>query len=246
MNDHVNPSDDTTSSGNQDLAATDSGAAANRSVVLLVAAAVIVVATVAAVVTFGVVRPPQLPSVSGAQGVPSVAWTQWEGDRQCLMVASSAGEVSSLVCDREYAELVAWTDEGIIAHRWQATGTEIVIDPVTGQILERRAIPDEFATDFVGNAITSYHEDGRRVVEDAETRQVLWDVEIASVYDVYGGTASPDGRWIAAGDSARRLLLFDRSGGQGPWVWATDVDAGWSVVFEGSEVQGNQSPTGEY
>lgn len=213
-------------------AATDS---ARRSVLLLVAAGVLVIATVVAVIVFGVVRPPAVDVLSVGAPPGAVAWNQWDGDRQCVMTASPSGEVAKVACDRDYADLVGWTDEGIIVHRWQATGSEIVLDPATGGVLDRRPIPDDREPIYTGNAISSYHEDGMRVVEDAETRQVLWRVEIASVYDVHGGTVSPDGRWIAAGDSSRRLLLFDRESDQGPQLWASDVDAGWSVIWQGSD-----------
>lgn len=206
-----------------------------RSVLLLVAAGALVVATVAAVMLFGVVRPPALATIGDGAPPAAVAWSQWDADRQCIMAASTSGEVTSVVCDRDYADLVAWTDEGIVAHRWQASGSEVVLDPATGAVLDRRPIPEDREPVYTDNAITTYHEDGMRIVEDAETRQVLWRVEIASVYDVYGGTVSPDGRWIAAGDSARRLLLFDRNSDQGPMLWASDVDAGWNVIWQGSD-----------
>lgn len=207
-----------------------------RSVAALVAAGALVLVVVASVVTFGVVRPPQLDSVT--QGPPvtgAVAWTQWEGERMCVMAATPDGEVTSVRCDRDYADLIAWTDEGIIVHRWSGTGSEVVIDPVSGQVIESRAIPEDAEPIYAGDAISSYHDDGMLIVEDLHTSDELWRISIASVYGVHGGTASPDGRWIAAGDSARRLLVFDRESDAGPRVWATDVDPGWMVVWQGAE-----------
>jgi len=207
-----------------------------RSIAALIAAGALVLVVVAAVVTFGVVRPPDLDSIT--QGPPvtgAVAWTQWEGERMCLMAATPDGEVTSVRCDRDYADLVAWTDEGIIIHRWSGTGSEVVLDPVSGQVIVSRPIPDDEQPIYAGDAITSYHEDGMLIVEDLDTGDELWRISIASVYSVYGGTASPDGRWIAAGDSSRRLLVFDRESDAGPRVWATDVDAGWMVVWQSAD-----------
>ncbi|MEX0593039.1 MAG: hypothetical protein WD358_09195 [Nitriliruptoraceae bacterium] len=201
----------------------------------LVAAGALVLVVVASVLTFGVVRPPQLDRIT--QGPPvagAVAWTQWEGERMCVMTAAPDGEVTSVRCDRDYADLIAWTDEGIIIRRWSGSGSEVVIDPVSGQVIESRAIPEDAEPIYPG-AITSYHEDGMLIVEDLHTGDELWRISIASVYGVHGGTASPDGRWIAAGDSARRLLVFDRESDAGPRVWATDVDPGWMVVWQGAE-----------
>ena len=207
-----------------------------RSVAALVAAGALVLVVVAVVVTFGVVRPPDLDSIT--QGPPvtgAVAWTQWEGERTCVMAATPDGQVTRVRCDRDYADLRAWTDEGIIIHRWSGSGSDVVIDPVSGQVIESRPIPEGEQPIYTGEAITSYHEDGMLIVEDLETDDELWRIAIASVYRVHGGTASPDGRWIAAGDSAGRLLVFDRESGSGPRVWVTDVDVGWMVVWQGTE-----------
>jgi hypothetical protein len=222
----------------------DSEPDARRSVFALIGAAVLVVVVVVAVLVFGVERPPPLASITdpGPQVSGSVAWTAWEDGRVCVHVASPTGAVRSPYCGRDGGEIVGWTDDGLILHTWTATGSsEVVVDPDSGVVVDRRPLRDEIGREFP-ESVRAFHEDGRLVVEQQDSRTVIWTVEAPDAYDVFNGVRSPDGEWVALTDSARRLLVVPADGSAPPRVWVKPFE-GWSiVVWEGTDPFGPDAP----
>jgi hypothetical protein len=232
--------------------------AGGRSTPLLVAAAVLVVGVVALVVTVGVERPPALEPLTGDGAGPgaSVAWTEPSevGGPVCLWVGRPDGVLTELTCEVELDEVVGWSEEGIVARSWADPRPQLVlVDADTGEVVERRredpdaldpgdpdaADPwlDDPWSDHLGDHVSSRREGDELVVVARDDRE-LWRVEASERYDVGPGTASPDGRWIAAVDAASRLLLLPADGSTEPRVWAEDVPRWVGVVWEADPADG--------
>lgn len=207
----------------------------DRSVPLLVAAAVLVVAVVGAVLVFGVQRPPELPSVADEPDpAPSgaVAWTTWR-DGQCVHVAEPDGEVRQPFCRDGGYELEGWDDEGhLVLREWRDTERqELLVDAETGEVVDTGpnvTLPGRANDD---RPLHDLWTDGELIVEDASGSE-LWRVAAPEGYRLGSSSTSPDGEWIAAIDSADRLLVLPADGGAPPRVWATGVDSYRDVVWE--------------
>ncbi len=209
-----------------------------RSVLALVGAALLVVAVFVLVLVFGVARPPQLVPLADAADRPAagVAWTAWDADGACVSIGAADGSVRELRCERDGGDVIAWTDEGVIVRRWMQSGeTDLVLDPGSGEVLDRRAVDDDMYRSWPAG-VRSYREDGELVVELETTDQVIWRTEAAPTYDIYQGALSPDGAWVAMGDSAERLLVVPADGSAPPMVWSEDFDAWQVVVWEGTDL----------
>lgn len=215
------------------------GLPGRRSVLALLGAALLVVVVLALVLVFGVARPPELMPLTDATARPAVgvAWTAWGTNGACVSIGSPDGSVRELRCERDGGDVIAWTDEGVIVRRWMQSGeTDLVLDPASGEVIDRRAVDDETYRAWPAG-VRSYREDGALVVELETTDQVIWRVEAAETYDIYQGALSPDGNWVAMGDSADRLLVVPADGSGPPLVWSGDFDAWQVVVWEGADVE---------
>jgi len=215
-----------------------------RSTLALVAAAILLVVVVGLVLLFGIARPPALPNLTDQPDpAPSaaVAWTSFDSDDgPCLHVARTDGTTASLTCNLD-GQVWAWDDDGIAVFIYGPRDALQIIDPATGEIVERRQVD---AVDGIegrqppmpspGGTVSSRHTDGTLTVIRDDTRDVIWEVEAPEGYRVGSGAVSPDGAWVAMFDSAERLLLVPADGSGEPRVWAEDTTE-WEVpVWEGT------------
>ncbi|MFU8841146.1 MAG: hypothetical protein ACNA8R_10560 [Nitriliruptoraceae bacterium] len=215
------------------------GPAPARSLIALIAAAAVVIVTVALVLLFGLARPPALPTLAEQPepDLPAVAWLQWDRDN-CLMVATADGALREVTCSVRGEEVLGWDDDGIALLVWERTEAIEVLDPDTGDVVGRRALPGDPWEEREGDwrRIDTRNLDGVLTVRlDGE---VIWEVEAPESYWLNTGTVSPDDRFVVAVDSADRLLLLDATGAQEPRVWLEDVMSWQAAVWEGTPVPG--------
>jgi len=212
-----------------------------RSLAALIGAAIALVAIVAFVLAFGVSRPPALtPLAEDPTPAPPgrVAWTSWEDGEECLHVASPDGTARALRCSRDGGgEILGWDEDGISLLDRGLAQQLVVVDPVTGEVAERRDIDDEPEPRRPGSGgIDSRYEDGVLTVRHVDQDVVLWAVETPENYRVDQGATSPDGDWVVLLDGVGRLLLVPADGSASPRVWA-ETDSSWQVpVWEGTPV----------
>lgn len=212
----------------------------DRSVPLLIAAALLVLAVVGAVLLFGVERPPPVePLAAESPFTPpaSIAWTVRNGDEPCLHVGDPRGEVRELLCDERGFEVIAWTDEGILAHRLGVVeGNVVAVDPATGERSEVSFDIDRGPRDGV-RPLTD-REDGTLVVsivDDTAERTVVWEVDAPDAYDVDNAAISPDGAAVAMTDTAGRLLVAPTDGSEEPRLWSDEVEPYTQIVWQGTD-----------
>jgi hypothetical protein len=204
----------------------------------LLAAAAVVVVTVGLVLLFGLARPPELTSLAEdpEPGLPSVAWVHWDRE-SCLTVATAEGEMREVTCGLRGEEVLGWEAEGIALVVWGPNEQLELVDPVTGEVQDVRALERQVLEDLErgrdGGVATRQH-DGVLTVRLDGT--VLWEVDAPEAYWLNPGSVSPDGRYVAAFDSADRLLLLDATGERAPRVWLEDVEGWQAPVWEGTPV----------
>lgn len=203
----------------------------------LLAAAGVVVVTVVLVLLFGIARPPELTGLAEdpEPGLPAVAWVHWDRD-SCLNVATADGETREVTCGLRGEEILGWEAEGIALAVWGPSEQLEVVDPVTGEVEEvrplERDVLEERERGF--DAVNIRRHDGLLTVRlDGTT---LWEVDAPEAYGLNPGSVSPDGRHVAAFDSADRLLLLDATGERPPRVWLDDVQGWQAPVWEGTPV----------
>jgi hypothetical protein len=210
----------------------------DRSVAALAAAAALVVLVVVLVLFLGVARPPELASLAEQpEPAPSAAvvWMTWGPDGACLSVAHPDGSSEELVCNRDGAEVRAWTDEGIVLWGYGARDEVRIVDPRTGETTTQRTAEAEVRPGpGVAEDVSARRDAGVLIVTRRDTGDVVWEVAAPEGYEVLGGAVSPDGDWIAMLDSTDRLLVVPADGTAAPRVWVEDA-ARWSVpVWEGT------------
>jgi outer membrane protein assembly factor BamB len=208
-----------------------------RSKAALLAAAVLLVVVIGLVLVFGIARPPALPSLA-EQPDPAppaaVAWTSYDTeDGPCLQIATSDGGTEKLDCNLE-GEVWAWDDAGIVVYTYGPRDHLEVIDPATGELVERREARGEGAAGPPDGGVRSRTTDGILTVTRDDTRDVLWEVDAPEGYRVSSGAVSPDGAWVAMFDSAERLLLVPADGSSDPRVWAEGTTEWGTPVWEGT------------
>ncbi len=208
------------------------------SLAYLVGAVGLVVIVAVLVLVFGVVHPPELPSLDSAGVTPptSVAWTQWDDRDDCtaLAVARPNGSVDRLACEQDVGDAIAWTSQGIVTLGWAQSGPVLFTwNATTGEVVRREAAADDYAPSFA-SSVSSFHRDGALVVTLDPGGREVWTVDAPSGYDVRAGALSPDGEWVVMTDSADRLLVVRVSGGS-PAVWTEDANTSWmGPVWEGA------------
>ncbi|MFP4148748.1 MAG: hypothetical protein ACLFV0_04595 [Nitriliruptoraceae bacterium] len=219
-------------------AASTAGTAHTRSLAALVAAALVLVGTVVLVLVFGLARPPQLPSLAAdpEPDLPGVAWMSWDRGT-CLLVAGADGAVDEVACGLQGGEVVGWDADGIAtAVRGPSSGGIELLDPDTGEVVDTQPLADDAARE----PATPSGRSETRTVDGVLTVNldgtVLWATEAPEAYWVEPGSLSPDGRWVAAFDSADRLLVLDATGAQPPRVWLEGVEGWRPPVWEGTPV----------
>ena len=214
-----------------------SAPAHSRSMPALLAAATVVVVTVVLVLLFGLARPPELESLaeSPEPGLPAVAWVEWDRE-PCLLVADADREVREVACGLQGEEVIGWEDDGIALVVWGPTEQLEVLDPETGGVVEVRALPGEAWREPrpLGDGGDTRSRDG--ILTARYNGTVVWEVDAPESYWLNPGSVSPDGRYVAAFDSADRLLLLDASGDRPPRVWLEDVESWQPPVWEGTPV----------
>lgn len=219
-----------------------------RSTLALAAAGLLLVVVVGLVLLFGIARPPALPSLAD-QPDPAppaaVAWNSFDrDDGPCLYVARPDGTTESLACNLE-GEVWAWDDDGIAVFAYGPRDQLEIIDPVTGEVVDRREVDDvdgsERPVPSPDGIISSRHSDGTLTVTRDDTRDVIWEVDAPEGYRVGQGAVSPDGVWVAMFDSAERLLLVPADGSTDPRVWAEDTTEWQIPLWEGTPLSTDTS-----
>jgi hypothetical protein len=206
-----------------------------------VAAAVVVVVAIGLVLVFGLARPPALASLA-EEPEPAldaaVAWVHWDRE-PCLLVATPDAATREVVCGLRGEEVFGWEADGIGMLVWERTEAIEVIDPDTGEVVEVRDLRGDpwEEREREWDRVDSRQHDGVLTVRFEGT--VLWEVEAPDAYWVNPGSVSPDGRFVAAFDSADRLLLFDATGERAPRVWLEDVEGWQAPVWEGTPLPGS-------
>lgn len=218
-----------------------------RSLAALVAAAIALVVIVALVLLFGVARPPTVTPLADdpAPAPPGgVAWTSWDAGEECLHVATPDGSTRELRCSRAGGgEIRGWDEDGITLLDRGPTQELVVIDPATGEVAARRALPsdpepgeDREPRPLGSGGIDSRYEDGVLTVRHVDEDVVLWAVEAPENYRVDQGAVSPDGEWVVLLDGVGRLLLVPADGSAAPRLWA-ETEVSWQVpVWEQTPV----------
>lgn len=170
-------------------------------------------------------------------------------------VVARAGAAREVWCatDREPVEALAWTEDGTLRIRWfGSAGPQAVdLDPVSGAgtvVASAEAAPGpevppsvfEVPRDAVASttATSAVRPDGRYAHATSDRRgrvvvEVVSDTTRVRALDVVGPADhaiwelvwSPDGAWLLAVDSERRLLLLDADGGTPARLVATDARA---------------------
>lgn len=216
----------------------------DRSMLALIAAAVVVIAAVVLVLVFGIARPPALSTLADEPDpapTAEVAWTTFERDGTCLHVAHPDGTTRSLRCDLDGGEVLAWDDDGIVLQTFGPRDRVEVIDPRSGEVAATRPLDDGPIGPLWDVTITSRHRDGVLTVTRNDTGAAVWEVEAPEGYRVNDGSLSPDGRWIAMVDTAKRLLIVAADGSGPPRLWVEDATA-WGVpVWEGTPLEGDDA-----
>ncbi len=215
-----------------------------RSVALLIAAAVLIVGVVVAVLLFGIVRPPALEPLaeSGLRPSGAVTWMSWSDGESCLSIAWPDGNITEPYCSRDGGDVIAWRSDGVVLRTWTSTGeSELTIDPVSGQVLDRRHVNPERDVDRPESGeriewVRSYRDDaGLLVVELESSGDVVWRLDAPDAYTINSGVRSPDRNWVALVDSARRLLVVPADGSADPAVWTDEFDSWQTIVWQGTQ-----------
>lgn len=210
---------------------------AARSMALLGAAAGLVVVVIALVLVFGVARPPALTSLADdpLPGLSAeVAWTAWEERGTCVHVASPNGTVREVTCAARGEQLVSYDEQGLGLIVWGQREQLEVLDADTGDRVELRSLTGIDWERAMEGDVDARRVDGRLVLRDRSSDTVLWEVEAPEGYWVSEGRISPDGAWMAAVDSADRLIVLPTDGATPPRVWHEGVDSWQAPVWEGT------------
>lgn len=197
-------------------------------------AVALVGAAVAAIVVLGGVRYPDLPTVA-EQPDPVVegriAFARWDGGDSCIVVAEAGREPRALTCkDHGGFGGLDWTADGRLrVERWSGSvDEELVLDPATGEVVDRRVRPDDDGSDDARDHGPPAWEwdDGSRVVVGGADRESwverlgpdgpperLLTVHGPRGYRFDDATFSPDGDWVLVTDSEERLIVVPAGGG---------------------------------
>lgn len=216
-------------------------AAGQRSPVLLVAAALLVVVTVALVLVFGVLRPPTLASLAedpSAGPSAAVAWMAWDGGEGCVTLARPSGVVDTRWCSPAGGEVIALDGDEVVVRTWETGERLRTIDLADGQPTGWIPARPDPAGDPVPDAVLVERTDGLLTVRAVDTERVVWQVEAHDDYTIDSSALSPDGGWILLVDAAGRLLVVPSDGVAPPRVWAEDVPAWPTPVWEGARTDG--------
>lgn len=217
----------------------DGEGTADRQPLGLAIAAVVVVTVVGLVLTFGVVRPPQLSTVHDDPPVAAparLATHGWDDGEHCLTVIDVDGSTARPWCSDGGAELVGWSDRGLVLRSYGASDRfERVIDPEDGEVVATDPVVDVGYRDAPAPVVTGSATPGDGELEvRSEDGTLLWRTDAPDSYRVTGGWLSPDGRWVALVDNADRLLLVPADGSSPPRVWATGIGGRYELVWEGA------------
>lgn len=190
----------------------------------------IVVLVVAAVVVFGLVPYPDLPTVEEVPDPPltaRLALMTFGMDGPCLDVVEPDGERRQVACGSQFEGFgLSWLndDEVRIASGFDER-RHLAVDVDTGAIRTVEA-PEE--TSPPDDSLMTVGQDGRTAVEvrrsDGST-EVLFELEGPARYSLFQPMSSSDGRWVVVQDSIGRVLVVPSDGGP-VRVWLDDDDNG--------------------
>jgi hypothetical protein len=190
---------------------------------LLAAAGLVAIVTVVLVATFGISRPPSLPSVDATTRPDrALALFGFDDEGNCLDVLRPDGELVRVRCGfSDHGPLVSFDDEGIGLGRYDRVGMQLeMFDPTTGEVIARRPLdPDArmWPAWENGSVVTSDRIAGVLRVRD-EDQRVIWEVEAPEGYRIDGSIRDRvDGR-LAMFDSAGRILVMAEDATE-PSVW---------------------------
>lgn len=217
------------------MSAITTDAPVRRTVLPLVLAGVLVALVVGVVLVLGVGSPPALASLTDVpQPVPPapVAWAEDdESGDTCVTVARPGGGVVPAGCLLGGGELVDWTDEGLVLRTWQGVPSIVVLDPVSGDVVEQR--PDT-GVDGPGwdERLVVSRRDGQLVVTTVGPGAAeLWRVDAPDGYQLGNAARSHDGGWVTIVDNVGRLLVVPADGSAAPRVWAQDLSSWTQIVW---------------
>jgi hypothetical protein len=206
-----------------------------RAIVSIVAAVLVVVLVTAIILVFGVIPLPEFPSLAD-QPDPSipgtVAYVEFDDEPCIFTVPASGGEAREVWCGRDYVEFPAWSSDGLLVLMdWTAQPTYVLIDPATGNEVDRVPIDD---IDRPGTQPLPYPPEARQDRADGGTLRIngprggasavtvrLPGGEDRTIVSVKDGPTdywfvqaqwSPDGEWVLVSDSAGRLLIVADTG----------------------------------
>jgi hypothetical protein len=211
-----------------------------RQPLALVLAALVAVVVVALVLVLGVARPPQLPTVADDPQVTAparLATHGWEDGESCVTVVEVDGRTSRPWCSDGGAELIGWSDRGLVLWSYGATGRfEWIVDPADGEVVATEPVHEAGYRDPPAPMVSDAHTAGRdgQLEVRSDDGTLLWRTDAPDSYRVTGGWPSPDGRWVALIDNADRLLLVPADGSMEPRIWATGVGGRYEVAWEGA------------
>jgi len=201
-----------------------------------VASLAVLIAVTGIILYFGFIPLPDFPSLATAPdpAIPGTiayhSWTEEEG--ACIgTVPASGGPVHQVVCQRD-SDAVAWTGEGnlVVEDYSGPRPILVVLDAATGAVLDRVESAEGGLFELVGDK--TVRSDGSRIQTESDSEGSAQVLVVATngapttVVDVEGAPRdyyfldwglqwSPDGAWIAAWDSAGRLLVAEASGTSG-------------------------------
>lgn len=206
----------------------------HRGPTLAVAGAVVAV-VVAAVLLFGVVPYPELPTLEAAP-VPELdadlAVLRYGDDGPCLSVVDPAGVERELACGPAVEGFgLRWLDDGRIAlEGGRAPDAVTVVDPTTGEVVRRTGdgllpMPDDRSDRFGQLAPDPPGSPPGVSILDEERSLVVLDGPPS--YDLVQPRWTADGRAVVVGDTIGRVLVVPADGGDAR-VWAEDVGE-WAI-----------------
>lgn len=209
----------------------------DRRPLALLAAGLLVVGVTVAVILFGIAQPPPLePLATSDVEVPGELAFVGFGAEPCIHVVATDGAVRELRCGPPDGQLVVWDERGIVIADWgRMTPELVVIDPDTGDVLERGQREDPGTSEL--ERVDARRVDGRLEVRRSDTGALIWRVDSVEGYQIIDGVIDPDGEVVAMLDSFDRLLVVPVDGSADPVVWAEGTDASGGFVWEGTPPQ---------
>lgn len=205
---------------------------AHRRAVLL-GAAVLVVTALVAVLVFGLVPYPDLPSIMTQPDPPvtaRLAVISYDGASPCLSVVDGEGGQREVGCGSRYGGSgLRWrSDEEVSLFSPSGLGSLLVVDVRTGttRTVADDTVPDDPGGDRRYGTLSTSAEDGTSHVEVQRpdgTQERLLSLDGPERYGLWQPLWSDDGDWVIVQDSVGRVLVVPADGGQAR-LWVQDLN----------------------